>query len=263
MSERGADDRCGGRCPICPLVAVFSRPAVHLSGKTGRRLASLSSAVAAALFAIGAGLSHAQGAPVSPSVAVPETEAQALLGRIQDAASKLDYSGIFTYQQGETIQSSHVVRVVDGSGERERIEVLDGQPREYLRHNDDIQCLVPEHKTISGPAQACRAVSRPAAGIADGAHQILSGAHAARAAPGRRSRMPHHHHRAPGQGPLRLPAVHRHRKRSAAEGADAVQFFHGRRTGRLYGLAPGFDGGPRPVGVALEYQGLEGSAGHP
>jgi sigma-E factor negative regulatory protein RseB len=67
---------------------------------------------------------------------------------IQDAARKLDYAGIFTYQQGEMIQSSRLVHMVDGTGERERLEVLDGQPREYLRHNDDVQCLVPEHKTV-------------------------------------------------------------------------------------------------------------------
>jgi sigma-E factor negative regulatory protein RseB len=122
------------------------RPAAALPGRAGRCLASLSAA--AVLLAAGAGLCHAQAGPLAGSVPVPEAEAQALLTRIQDAASKLDYAGIFTYQQGETIQSSRVVHVLDGSGERERIEVLDGQPREYLRHNDDIQCLVPEHKTV-------------------------------------------------------------------------------------------------------------------
>ncbi|WYX12148.1 MucB/RseB C-terminal domain-containing protein [Achromobacter xylosoxidans] len=52
------------------------------------------------------------------------------------------------YQQGETIQSSRLVHVVDGTGERERLEILDGQPREYLRHNEDVQCLIPERKTV-------------------------------------------------------------------------------------------------------------------
>lgn len=71
-----------------------------------------------------------------------------LLTRIQQAARKQDYAGVFMYQQGETIQSSRLVHVMDGTGERERLEILDGQPREYLRHNDDVQCLIPERKTV-------------------------------------------------------------------------------------------------------------------
>jgi sigma-E factor negative regulatory protein RseB len=71
-----------------------------------------------------------------------------LLSRIQQAARKQDYAGVFMYQQGETIQSSRLVHVVDGTGERERLEILDGQPREYLRHNEDVQCLIPERKTV-------------------------------------------------------------------------------------------------------------------
>src|SRR5690606_27884333 len=75
-------------------------------------------------------------------------EGIALLERIQQAARKLDYSGVFTYQQGAFIQSSRLVHVIDGTGERERLEVLDGQPREFLRHNDTVQCLIPEKKTV-------------------------------------------------------------------------------------------------------------------
>src|SRR5690606_36411945 len=72
----------------------------------------------------------------------------AMLERIQQAARKLDYSGVFTYQQGAFIQSSRLVHVIDGTGERGRLQVLDGQPREFLRHNDTVQCLIPEKKTV-------------------------------------------------------------------------------------------------------------------
>lgn len=71
-----------------------------------------------------------------------------LLSRIQQAARKQDYAGVFMYQQGEMIQSSRLVHVLDGTGERERLEILDGQPREYLRHNENVQCLIPERKTV-------------------------------------------------------------------------------------------------------------------
>lgn len=71
-----------------------------------------------------------------------------VLTAIQQAARKLDYSGVFIYQQGDLVQSSRLIHVVDGTGERERLEILDGLPREYLRHNDDVQCLMPESKTV-------------------------------------------------------------------------------------------------------------------
>lgn len=71
-----------------------------------------------------------------------------LLQKIQDAARTLDYSGVYTYQQGTVMQSSRVTHLVDGTGERERIEALDGAPREFLRQNDRIQCLIPERKLV-------------------------------------------------------------------------------------------------------------------
>lgn len=85
---------------------------------------------------------------VRASASATSSSPAQLLYDIQQAARKQDYAGVFMYQQGEAIQSSRLVHVVDGTGERERLEVLDGQPREYLRHNDEIQCLIPEHKTV-------------------------------------------------------------------------------------------------------------------
>jgi sigma-E factor negative regulatory protein RseB len=74
--------------------------------------------------------------PARAADAAPATDdVVQLLTRIQQAARKQDYAGVFMYQQGEMIQSS-------------RLEILDGQPREYLRHNDDVQCLIPERKTV-------------------------------------------------------------------------------------------------------------------
>ncbi|RTZ42600.1 siderophore-interacting protein [Candidimonas sp. SYP-B2681] len=71
-----------------------------------------------------------------------------LLRKVQEAARGLDYSGVYTYQQGATMVSSRVVHIVDGTGERERIEMLDGPPREYIRHNDVTHCLIPQKKLI-------------------------------------------------------------------------------------------------------------------
>lgn len=72
----------------------------------------------------------------------------ALLHNIQAAARTLDYSGVYTYQQGASMLSSRIVHVVDGTGERERLEVLDGEPREYLRQGAVSQTLIPGHKLV-------------------------------------------------------------------------------------------------------------------
>src|SRR5690625_982939 len=71
-----------------------------------------------------------------------------LLRDIHRAAQELDYSGVYTYQQGVVLKSSRVVHRVDGTGERERVEMLDGTPHEVIRHNDDIQSLYPEHELV-------------------------------------------------------------------------------------------------------------------
>jgi len=71
-----------------------------------------------------------------------------LLRQIQQAARHLNYEGVFTFQQGEAIESSRMVHMFDGQNEKERIEVLDGPPREYLRINDEVQSLLPEQKII-------------------------------------------------------------------------------------------------------------------
>lgn len=71
-----------------------------------------------------------------------------VLRQIQEAARQLNYVGVYAYQQGDHIQSSRITHHFDGKQEKERIEVLDGAPREYLRTDDEVQCLMPEQKTV-------------------------------------------------------------------------------------------------------------------
>jgi len=70
------------------------------------------------------------------------------LQKVQAAARKVDYAGVFTYQQGASMQSSRVTHMLDGTGERERLEVLDGSPREFIRHNNTVHCLLPDKKLV-------------------------------------------------------------------------------------------------------------------
>jgi sigma-E factor negative regulatory protein RseB len=80
--------------------------------------------------------------------AVARQQQLALLQQAHDAARQLDYSGVYTYQQGSVMISSRIVHMMDGTGERERIEILDGAPREFLRHNEKTHYLVPEKKLV-------------------------------------------------------------------------------------------------------------------
>ncbi len=75
-------------------------------------------------------------------------EAQSWLKKIQSAAQKLNYSGTFVYQQANQMRTSRITHVADGKNEIEKLEVLDGKPREYIRNNEEIICYVPESKTI-------------------------------------------------------------------------------------------------------------------
>jgi sigma-E factor negative regulatory protein RseB len=75
-------------------------------------------------------------------------EAQTLLKRIQSAAQKLNYSGTFVYQQANQMRTSRITHLLEGHNEVEKLEVLDGKPREYIRHNEDVTCYIPETKTL-------------------------------------------------------------------------------------------------------------------
>ena len=115
-----------------------------------RRLAQ--GALILACLAMAAGVARAQpsgrAASASSAPAGSEREAEALLKKAQGAAQRLAYSGTFVYQQGSQVRTSRITHVMDGRNELEKLEVLDGRPREYIRVNDEITCYVPESKTL-------------------------------------------------------------------------------------------------------------------
>lgn len=75
-------------------------------------------------------------------------EALTWLKKIQSAAQKLNYSGTFVYQQANQMRTSRITHVLDGKNELEKLEILDGKPREYIRNNEEVICYVPEAKTL-------------------------------------------------------------------------------------------------------------------
>jgi sigma-E factor negative regulatory protein RseB len=75
-------------------------------------------------------------------------EAQAWLNKIKAAAQKLNYSGVFVYQQANQVRTSRITHLVDGKNELEKLEVLDGRPREYIRNNEQITYYLPDVRVL-------------------------------------------------------------------------------------------------------------------
>lgn len=91
----------------------------------------------AALLALAAAVAQAQS---------PET--LSWLRKIHDATQKLSYSGTFVYQNGSRSETSRITRYVDASGDIEKLEVMDGVPREIVRTRDTVRCYLPGSRVV-------------------------------------------------------------------------------------------------------------------
>lgn len=98
----------------------------------------MSRALGALLLCTAAGLAQAQSSP----------EALDWLRKIYQATQSLSYTGTFVYQQGERSETSRITRLADSDGGIEKLEVLDGEPREVLRTRDEIRCYLAATQTV-------------------------------------------------------------------------------------------------------------------
>jgi len=80
------------------------------------------------------------------TAAAQSPESLALLRRMQEATRNLSYQGTFIYQQGNRSETSRITRLA--SADTERLEVLDGTPRELVRTRDTVRCYLPEIKLV-------------------------------------------------------------------------------------------------------------------
>jgi sigma-E factor negative regulatory protein RseB len=92
----------------------------------------------ALLLAVGCGLAQAQSTP----------EALSLLNKIHNATQRLSYTGTFVYQQGNRTEISRISRIADAFGGTEKLEALDGVPREVVRTRDGVRCYLPASQTV-------------------------------------------------------------------------------------------------------------------
>jgi len=75
-------------------------------------------------------------------------DALAWLKKIAAASRQINYAGTFVYQHGRKMETSRIAHRVDAGGEYEKLETLDGPPREIVRNNENITCYLPDTKTV-------------------------------------------------------------------------------------------------------------------
>lgn len=77
-----------------------------------------------------------------------EDDALLWLQRIHAASQKLSYTGTFVYRGGDQAETSRIIHIVGRHGARERLETLDGQPREIVRSDNEVKCYLPDSMTV-------------------------------------------------------------------------------------------------------------------
>lgn len=94
----------------------------------------------------------------TPALAEPPGNAAALqlLEKMATASQRLNYSGVFVYQSGDRSETSRIAHLVESGDQLERLEVLDGSPREVIRRNEEVKCLLPESKLMIVDRQSAR-----------------------------------------------------------------------------------------------------------
>jgi sigma-E factor negative regulatory protein RseB len=70
------------------------------------------------------------------------------LNKINQATQRLSYSGTFVYRSAGRSETSRITRYVDAGGDIEKLEVLDGVPREIVRTRDTVRCYLPDSRVV-------------------------------------------------------------------------------------------------------------------
>lgn len=87
--------------------------------------------------------------PLAWGQAVPiQPDGGQWLQRVTSAAQKLSYSGTFVYRNGSRSETSHIVHLASNGNQVEKLDVLDGSPREVIRNNDEVRCYLPESHLV-------------------------------------------------------------------------------------------------------------------
>jgi sigma-E factor negative regulatory protein RseB len=81
----------------------------------------------------------AQSGKATQSMELPAARAWAL--RVHEAATQRNYNGTQVFSSGASVSSARVAHYSEGTQQFESVEMLDGQARRVLRHNDTVYTL--------------------------------------------------------------------------------------------------------------------------
>lgn len=70
------------------------------------------------------------------------------LDKMARAVESLDYRGDFVYMHDDRIEVMRIVHRYGEAGEQERLSSLNGAPREVIRDNDRVTCILPEDESV-------------------------------------------------------------------------------------------------------------------
>lgn len=91
---------------------------------------------------------------VTSSSLYASDDAFSLLDKMSHSYRELDYQGVFSYQQGDDLQSLKITHSVIDGEEFERLQYMDGDQPDIVRHRHDLKCVHPGHRIV-------RMLSRP------------------------------------------------------------------------------------------------------
>ena len=82
------------------------------------------------------------------AIAAAELDPRQWLDKMSQSFREHNYRGVFTFERGDAIEALRIDHAVIDNKEYERLEYLDGEPRQIVRRGHDLDCIHPGHKLV-------------------------------------------------------------------------------------------------------------------
>ncbi len=69
--------------------------------------------------------------------------------KINHAARKLEYDGVFVYQHDAQLEAMHIYHKIENNSAKERLVSLNGAPREIIRDKHEVRCYWPDKNSVT------------------------------------------------------------------------------------------------------------------
>ena len=86
----------------------------------------------------------------SAADSLSSAEALHVLARMTQAAAETSFQGVYVQRHGEYLENIKICHIVDAGLVSERREMLDGPPREMVRHGDQVRVYLPKGTRLKG-----------------------------------------------------------------------------------------------------------------